>query len=201
MAIDTYITEAGESFKADTLVLAGVLSRYGFQGSELGRLIRGEEPIPLDRSVLVLDAGAKFRSPGISKPRAPQGPNISKLWDSLVNSLAVSVKGQGADVGDFFLQSGEEPEDFDSWLQNASGDLAMSFEHALTPKARDLLDRFELALTTGIYQKDSYETWSLRQRKSLLREIYADYWYAEMHRAWDKLQRDPKAMARLLSMR
>ncbi len=198
MAIDSYVSESGKKFRADHMLVTRVLSQAGYLGIDLGMILRGEKPVP-DFALPLL--GVSLQRAPRTTPRVTQGPNISKLWDSLVNSLAVSVKGQGADVGDFFLQSGEEPENFDSWLQNASGDMAMSFEFALTPKAQDFLDRFELALTTGIYKKDTSESWNLRQRKSLLREIYADYWYAEMHRAWEKLQRDPKEMARLLSMR
>jgi len=202
MAIDTYITEAGESFKADSLVLAGALARLGFKGSALGMLIRGEEPIPVDRTTLVLEAGAKFRATTTPKSKLPKGPNIDKLWEALTLAVGDSTKGVGRDAGDLFLQSGVEPEGFTSWLQDASGDMAQSFEDFLNPKASDLCDKFYLALQTGIYVKSSpYEKWNLRERKNILGEIYADYWSEEVSKAWSVLRRNPKEMARLLAFR
>ena len=202
MAIETYVTEAGESFKADSLVLAGALARLGFKGSALGMLIRGEEPIPVDRTTLVLEAGAKFRPATTPKTKLPKGPNIDKLWEALTLAVGDSTKGVGRDAGDLFLQSGVEPEEFTSWLQDASGDMSQSFEDFINPKASDLWDKFYLALQTGIYEKSSpYEKWNLRERKNILGEIYADYWSEEVSKAWAVLRRNPKEMARLLAFR
>lgn len=198
MTIEAYVTEEGESFKADSLALAGLLSRYGFKGSALGSLIRGEEPIPLDKATLESRAGAKFRGPKLPRTKRP---NVDKLWDLLILAVQDSVKGAGKDAGDLFLQSGVDPEEFLSWLQSASVDMAQSFEYALSAKAAGLWDKFSLALETGIYATSSYEGWNLRKRKKILSEIYADSFYDEVSKAWRALSRNPKEMSRLLALK
>lgn len=197
MTIETYVTEEGESFKADSLALAGLLSRYGFKGSALGSLIRGEEPIPLDKAALESGAGAKFKGPKLPRTKRP---NVDKLWEMLIPAVKNSVKGEGRNVGDLFLQSGVDPEEFLSWLQDASRDTAQSLDYALDEKAADLWDKFSLALETGIYTTSSYEKWNLRDRKRILVEIYADSFYEEVSNAWRALRRNPKEMSRLLAL-
>lgn len=204
MAIESYVTSEGESFKADTLALAGLLSRNGIRGSELGRLIRGEEPMPphIDKYLLELELGVKFKGPRKVFPRAPKGPNIEKLWDALILAVKNSTKGAGRDAGDLFLQSGVDPDEFLSWLESASGDIAQSWQYAVDAKTQALWDKFSLALETGIYTQSSpFERWSLRERKQRLKDIYADYWYDEVSQGWSLILRDPKRMSGLLAIK
>lgn len=203
MAIDSFLTHSGEVFKADTMALSRFLARYGLRGAELGFIIRGEEPIPpqFSREMLESEAGAKFKSP--RAPKGPKGPNIEKLWDALTAAVRASAidAGPGWDAGELFLQSGVEPDEFLSWLQTASADMAQSWEYSLNPNAEDLWVKFLTALKTGIYTKTSpYERWSLRERLGTLKEIFADHWYDEVSKGWELIRRNPKRMRELLAL-
>jgi len=208
---DTFHTDAGNKFVLDIPAFARFLrDEMGVKpGAPAGRYYREEDLVP-DKFLQKLRDKYKARVTGL--PREPRsdrgqtrkkrGPDISKLWDALTEALWSSVKGEGSDIGDWYVRDPSiAQEDLDSFLQAAAGDLSMSWEYALSGKAEQLWYKFQEALKTGVYQSNGYERWSLRERKETLGSIYADAWYTEMSRAWQKLQKNPREMARLDAMR
>jgi len=127
------------------------------------------------------------------------------LWDKLLTAIWKDARAGGADAGDMFVNMPSEygDDDFDSYLQSASGDVAQSVEYALgmQPKAGPLFDKFVLVLKTGLFRSNGSERWDLRSRLNRLREIYADAWYEGMSKGWDAIRRDPAKLSRLKAMR
>lgn len=221
-SVDTFTTSEGKlKFKMDTKDFAQFLSSQGIRGGDAGKFLRGEESISEDMLKLMVRSnktthfgygeGEKYKVQVLGGPRvvAPgqtrKGPlpDIQKVWDMLRESIHKETMSAGSDAGDMFVNMGREyeDEDFDQYLQGVSGDVSQSFEYALGDKSNLLYRKFVDLLRSGEYTGGSYDNWSLRYRKQILAEIYADAWYNGMIKGWEKIQRNPKELARLKAMR
>ncbi len=210
-AAETYHTEGGKKFVIKTVMFSKFLrEEMGVKpGVASGQYLREEMQVP-DKYLRVLKDKYRARvtglprevTPGLTRNVPKRGPDINKLWDKLVDALNKSVRGEGSDIADWYVRDPKrKAEDFDSFLQTAAGDMSMNWEWSLSGRAEKLWEQFREALRTGLYTGGEYGRWNLREKTTILGEVYADAWYGEMSAAWRKLQRNPREMARLNAMR
>ena len=221
-SLDTFLTTEGKlKFRMDTKDFAMFLSSQGIRGGEAGKFLRGEDTISEDmlKKMLSSDRSTNFGygsfekykvqvmggprkvTPGLTR-KSPL-PDIQKVWDMLVEAIHKDTSTGGSDAGDMFVNMGREYEDddFDQYLQGVSGDVSQSFDYALGGKAELLYRKFVDLLKSGEYTGGSYDNWRLNYRKQILAEVYADAWYNGMNKGWEKIERNPKELARLKAMR
>lgn len=213
-AKDTYTTQSGVAFSADTLDFSRFVSEYlGIRpGVPLGQYLRGEESIS-DSELqsfrrqykVVLKSGPRALRDPFAAPKE-KGPDIEALWDALLSAMSRELLSGGRDAGDMFVNMGPEYEDdqFESYLADVSGDVSQSFEYALSGRAAVLYAKLVQVLQSGEFKTSSVwgrVDWTLKKKLPLLREIYADYWHDGMIKGWEKIEKNQKEFARLTAMR
>lgn len=201
------VSEGGKKYTIDTKEFSRFLrERLKVHPGKIGPYLREEQKVP-DRYLLEMQRSYGAVVKGLrdpNKPRTPRKPRlpvIEDLWDKLVEGVQKSQKGQGQDVGEFYLQvsDGSTMEDH---LQTVAFDMASSFEWSLNPKAEEALKLFKKVVASGEYKKmNPSERWFLRERMRTLQEIAADSWHHEVSTAWERLKRNPKELARLDAIR